>query len=132
VRPRSASPESLPFAAQTPTRLRSDQLFNALSSVLGFREPEPPAAMGGPMAMYAALRSPRNQFNQLFTFDPSTPQEDLTGNVQQALFLMNTPLFRGAASATGSTRLGQILPTIRTRCRSSICWSWPANRAIRN
>lgn len=109
VRPRSASPESLPFAAQTPTRLRSDQLFNALSSVLGFREPEPPAAMGGPMAMFAALRSPRNQFNQLFTFDPSTPQEDLTGNVQQALFLMNTPLFRNAASATGNSRLGQLL-----------------------
>lgn len=110
VRPQSVSADALPFASQTPTRLRSDQLYNALSTVLGFSEAAPPAR-GGMMAggIYGGGRSPRAQFNQIFTFDPSTPQEDITGNVQQALFLMNTPAFRNAVSATGNSRLAQIL-----------------------
>ncbi|MBI1344655.1 DUF1549 domain-containing protein [bacterium] len=110
VRPQSVSTDALPFASQTPTRLRSDQLYSALSTVLGFSESAQPAR-GGMMAggIYGGGRSPRAQFNQIFTFDPSTPQEDITGNVQQALFLMNTPAFRNAVSATGNSRLSQIL-----------------------
>jgi len=110
VRPRTVSSDALPFASQTPTRLRADQLYNALSTVLGFSEPPQPARedMQG-AGIYRGGRSPRNQFNQIFTFDPSTPQEDITGNVQQALFLMNTPAFRSAIAATGNSRLSQIL-----------------------
>ncbi|OYW17707.1 MAG: hypothetical protein B7Z55_12000, partial [Planctomycetales bacterium 12-60-4] len=110
VRSQSASPDALPFAAQTPTRLRSDQLFTALATVLGFAEATPFRGEGM-MAMYAMNRSPRGQFNQIFTFDPSTPQEDLTGNVQQSLFLMNTPMFRNATASTGGSKLAQILRT---------------------
>lgn len=108
VRAKSVSEGELPFAAQTPTRLRADQLFNALVTVLGFEE-RTPAGGGGMMDRFAALRAPRNQFHAIFNFDPSTPQEDLTGNVQQALLLMNTPAFRGAISATGNSRLAQIV-----------------------
>lgn len=108
VRSHAASPDALPFASQTPTRLRSDQLFTALATVLGVSEPTPPRGVGM-MGLYAINRGPRSQFNQIFTFDPSTPQEDITGNVQQALFLMNTPLFRNASSSTGNSRLAQIL-----------------------
>ena len=35
IRARDASDLSLPFASATPTRLRSDQLFNSLTKVLG-------------------------------------------------------------------------------------------------
>jgi hypothetical protein len=110
IRPKAVSEETLPFAAQTPTRLRSDQLFNALVQVLGLSDPtengDDTAMMAGPMAR---LRNPRNQFHALFSFDPSTPQEDITGNVPQSLFLMNSPLFRSAIAARGNTRLARIL-----------------------
>ncbi len=108
VQPRPASAPDLPFASQQPTRLRADQLYNALVKVLGFDD-RTPGMGGGMMDRFAALRSPRNQFHAIFSFDPSTPQEDLTGNVQQSLFLMNTPAFRGAISATGNNRLAHIV-----------------------
>jgi hypothetical protein len=111
VRSKPVSETALPFASQTPTRLRSDQLYNALATVLGFSE-QSASPRGGMMpggGIYAGNRGPRSQFNAVFTFDPSTPQEDITGNVQQALTLMNSPQFRGALSAGGNTRLGRIL-----------------------
>lgn len=109
VRSKSASAPELPFASQTPTHLRSDQLFNSLVTILGLDDRAP--VMGGGMMAgpFAAARSPRNQFHNIFAYDPSTPQEDILGNVQQALFMMNTPQFRGAVSATGNNRLSQIV-----------------------
>ncbi len=110
IRPQAVSEQTLPFAAQTPTRLRADQVFNALVQVLGLNDPTERAGdndmMGGP---FARQRGPRFQFHVLFGFDPSTSQEDITGNVPQTLFLMNSPLFRGAIAANGNTRLAKIL-----------------------
>lgn len=110
IRPQAVSEAPLPFAAQTPTRLRADQVFNALVQVLGLNDPtenvDDSDMMAGPMARF---RNPRNQFHALFGFDPSTPQEDITGNVPQSLFLMNSPLFRNAIAAQGNTRLAKIL-----------------------
>jgi hypothetical protein len=111
VRAKPVSETALPFAAQTPTHLRSDQLYNALATVLGFSEPSAPPLGRGPGGIYGGNRGPRSQFNAIFTFDPSTPQEDITGNVQQALLMMNTPMFRGAIAASGNSRLAQILRT---------------------
>ena len=54
-------------------------------------------------------RSLRGQFNPIFGFDPSTPQADITGNVQQALLLMNAQFLRGSLAATGNSRLSLIL-----------------------
>ena len=51
----------------------------------------------------------RTLFLSLFGFDPSTPQEDITGNVPQALFLMNSPMIHAAVRAQGNTRLARIL-----------------------
>jgi hypothetical protein len=61
---------------------------------------------GGPRAYQ---RGPRYQFDLLFGIDPSTPKDDITGNVPQSLFMMNTNMFRGALSANGNTRLAKIL-----------------------
>ena len=53
--------------------------------------------------------SGRTLFLTLFGFDPSTPQEDITGNVPQALFLMNSPMIHAMVRSRGNTRLARIL-----------------------
>lgn len=109
VAPKAVSEDSLPFAAVTPTRLRADVVFNALLQTLGVQEDGPGSgpAMMGPRAYQRGMRF---QFDFLFGVDPSVPKEDITGNVPQSLFLMNSNSLRGALSASSSrTRLGQIL-----------------------
>lgn len=112
--------ETPAFASAAPTRLRSDQIYHAMQEVLGSTN-----TTGGPggrfqngamiqnpqlmMAARAGLDPGRLAFSQLFGFDPSTPQEDLLGNVPQALFMMNSPQLNGALSSRGGTRLGRIL-----------------------
>jgi len=54
-------------------------------------------------------RNPRAQFAFLFGYDPSTSQDDLTGNVPQALFMMNSRLINSLIHAQGKTRLATIL-----------------------
>lgn len=95
----------VPFASAVPIRLRSDQIFNAIVKVLGIDEG--PRGIDAPFAR--GRRSLRGQFQENFGYDPSTPQDELLGNVPQALTLMNFPLITNALRAEGNTRLGQIL-----------------------
>lgn len=95
----------VPFASAIPVRLRSDQIFNAIIKVLGIDEG--PRGFDGPQARFR--RGLRQQFDEKFGYDPSTPQEELLGNVPQALTLMNFPIVTNALRAEGNTRLGQIL-----------------------
>ena len=110
VAPKPVSEDALPFAAVTPTRLRADLVFNSLMQVLGIDENASngrgAAMMAGPRAFQ---RGPRFQFDFLFGVDPSVPKDDITGNVPQSLYLMNSGSLRGALSASGNTRLGKIL-----------------------
>lgn len=103
--------ETVPtFAAAVPTRLRSDQLYDALTSVLGISDlggNRPPQRGAG--AGQRVDNSPRGQFNALFGFDPSTPQDEITGTVPQVLFFMNSPLLQSLTRGTGQTRLARIL-----------------------
>ncbi len=104
-----ADPASAAFACAIPTRLRSDQLYSAINQVFGLLEQTPtqqPGRVGNP---YFRGRSPRDGFNDLFEFDPSTPQDEITGDVPQALYLMNSPQINSLIQATGRTRLGQVL-----------------------
>ncbi len=107
--------ETPAFASAAPTRLRSDQIFHALQEVLGVTGQTTVAGRrmnGDPqlaMAVRAGLDPTRLAFGQLFGFDPSTPQEDLLGNVPQALFMMNSPQLNTALNARGNTRLGLVL-----------------------
>ncbi len=100
----------VPFASAIPTRLRADQLMNAVIKVLGVDEG--PRHSAGPAQR--ARRTPREQVEMLFGFDPSTPQDELLGNVPQALFMMNLPQISNALKAEGNTRLGQILANNKT------------------
>lgn len=95
----------VPFASAIPVRLRSDQIFNAIVKVLGIDEG--PRGFEGPQGR--GRRSLRGQFEEKFGYDPSTPQDELLGNVPQALALMNFPTLTNALRADGNTRLGQIL-----------------------
>ncbi len=105
------------FAANCPSRLRADQLLDALGQALGF-DPEAPGARremrrGGVGAGATALRrgpfNPRALFNVLFGVDPSTPNEDVMGTIPQALFLMNSPQVNRAMTAARGTVLAEIL-----------------------
>lgn len=62
--------------------------------------------MAGPLGYF---RSPRFQFTQLFEFDPSTPQADVTGTIPQALFLMNSSEVERAIQQTRGGKLTQIM-----------------------
>lgn len=96
----------VPFASAIPVRLRSDQIFNAIIKVLGVDEG--PRGFDAPLGR-GGRRSPRSQFEDKFGYDPSTPQDELLGNVPQALTLMNFAPLTNALRADGNTRLGQIL-----------------------
>lgn len=111
---RSVEPgtEAVPFASATATRLRGDQIYSSIITVLG-GENTPGRGrgqqMGAGAGMYRGARSPRDQFSQLFGFDPSTPQADITGNIPQALFMMNSPLLATQINARGFTKLTGLL-----------------------
>lgn len=111
---RGGSSESAPFAAATPTRLRSDQLYSAMTSILGMNaiggRPAGRRPGGGMMARFSPEDAGKFLFRELFGFDPSTPQADLIGNVPQALFMMNSPFLNAALSGSSpNTSLGRIL-----------------------
>lgn len=111
---RSVDPgsESVPFASATPTRLRGDQLYSSIMTVLGGDNAQTRGRgqqMGAGGGMYRGPRSPRDQFSVLFGFDPSTPQADITGNIPQALFMMNSPLLASQINARGFTKLTGLL-----------------------
>ncbi len=112
VQQKVLSEDAPAFASATPTRLRGDQLYSSLLKVLGIEEPRPQAPRPGQQAGAQnrfALRSPRDAFNQVFGFDPSTQQDDITGNVPQALFLMNSPQISSQLRADGNTKLAELL-----------------------
>lgn len=105
------------FAAAVPTRLRSDQIYQAVLRVLGVeglggrgRGAGMLAGGNAPYLQQLAGRDPgRFAFFQLFNFDPSTPQDEILGTIPQALFLMNSPAVQQFISANSGTVLTQLL-----------------------
>lgn len=110
MRSRDPSDSSPPFACALPTRLRADQLYNALVQVFGSSEFTARNVPRRQFGMYGADADVgRIAFSQLFGFDPSTPQADLLGTIPQALMLMNGRLVENLIDADRNTRLGQLL-----------------------
>lgn len=103
-----ADGEQAAFAAAAPTRLRSDQIYNAITQILGVQEIGGLGG-GGRRGPYGRGNSARRAFQQLFGYDPSTPQDDILGNIPQALFLMNSEVLNRLTRAGGRTVLARIL-----------------------
>jgi len=116
IRHRDPDDVTPPFAAAEPSRLRADQIYNSLLGVLGADPGNNSrrtlrgrrSSQQGQM-MARRRNSGRTLFLTIFGFDPSTPQEDITGTVPQALFLMNSPMIHTMVRAQGNTRLARIL-----------------------
>ncbi len=83
------------FTANCPQRLRGDQLYDVLSTVLASSSNDAAPARGNPRARGNA----RNAFNAVFGYDPSVPRDELTGSIPQALYMMNSPTITRSVEA---------------------------------
>ncbi|MEX1096513.1 MAG: DUF1549 domain-containing protein [Planctomycetales bacterium] len=99
------------FASATPTRLRSDAIYSSLERALDFGRAQPRnfGRQRGGNAFRGPIGSPRAQFDQLFGYDPSAPQDEVLGTVPQALFLMNSPAVNNLIRGQGGTPLATVL-----------------------
>jgi len=92
------------FAHCEPIRLRSDQLYAALCQTLGV-ESLPLRITDG--RRYAGamqkLEQGREEFASIFGFDPSTPRDEVTGNIPEALFMMNSQLLERILATPGES-----------------------------
>jgi len=106
-----------PFASNVPSRLRADQIFDALTHALD-RENERGQAAVKPQTK-GQMTDPgkprdvpgREPFDKAFGVDPSTPNDDVIGTIPQALYLMNSALVTKEVQARPNTMLGYILMT---------------------
>jgi hypothetical protein len=99
-------PEDTPMLANVSQRMRGDQLYTAITSVLG----TPPALAGARGGRFGNNRDPRAPFNTVFGFDPSLRRDEVAGSIPQALAVMNSPqLATGISSTRRGTVLGKLL-----------------------
>jgi hypothetical protein len=97
--------------AVCPTRLRPEQVFEALQKALGFDEHDKTIPAPAPSSAPAVQRHRglRNMVYLAFRVDPSLPQAEMQGTIPQALLMMNSALVQAATSAKGKTVLGDLL-----------------------
>ena len=107
ARPRRG-PEDTPFVANVPQRLRSDQFFNVFYTALGIVEPS------GDNNGYRSGRQSRvrDQFAELFGFDPSEPREGISATIPQSLALMNGDQVNRSINPRKKNALKQLLSEI--------------------
>ena len=98
--------DELPFQANCPQRLRSDQLFNSLLSVFEIQDQPTGRSSGYGTANRQNRSAPRLLFNSIFGFDPSTRRDEITGSIPQALAMMNSPFINQQVDA----QRGRVLP----------------------
>jgi hypothetical protein len=133
VRATNTAAGRTPFAANASSRLRADQIYDSLAHALnvpnvpvkGFQArpvakkagmpgaPVGKAAMNGIMPIeekaIGEVDRGRDQFEKIFGVDPSTPNDDVTGTIPQALYLMNSDLVTRHSKAKPGTMLGEVL-----------------------
>jgi hypothetical protein len=100
-----------PPACVCPSRLRPEQIFEAMVKALGFDEndksiPAPAPSSAPAVARHTGLR---NMIYQAFKVDPSLPGEEVQGTIPQALLMMNSVLVNTYTAATGKTFLAKAL-----------------------
>jgi len=108
IRPGEALDEHLMFAANYPSRLSGDALWDALVGVLG-RFPQPPGGIRPGLCPFARFQGFEFLFKQEFNFDPSTRSDEVEGTIPQALLLMNSPQINQKIRAQGTNLLGRVL-----------------------
>lgn len=101
---RSINTDAEGFVRMEPTRLRADQLYDALCQVLNVTS-LPLRNTGRQFSGGRSNDQGRTQFATTFGFDPSTPQADLTGSIPEALFLMNSPILNQFINADAPNSL---------------------------
>jgi hypothetical protein len=110
LQPRSGS-EAPVMVAVCPSRLRPEQIFEALVKALGFSEtdksiPAPAPSSAPAVARHSGLR---HMIYQTFKVDPSLPAEEVQGTIPQALLMMNSVLVNTFIAAKGKTYLADAL-----------------------
>ncbi len=125
----------VPFASNVPSRLRADQIFDALVHALDLgADPKNPAKAPRdvPDKAKAAGKKPlpsaagesgefpgRIVVEHAFGVDPSTPIDDVVGTIPQALYLMNSPLISRNVQARPGTMLGDLIASASNK-RSAV------------
>ena len=105
--------DEAPFQANCAQRLRADQLFDSIVSVLDLGAALEGRRGGTGGGSYRNRNSPRAAFNVAFGFDPSEPRAEVGSSVQQALAVMNAPFVNQAINARRPDGLGRILSANR-------------------
>jgi hypothetical protein len=106
----------IPFAANVPSRLRADQIFDALTHALDLQHEREGGPAKPTVAKPGEMMAPKNvagrdNFLKTFGVDPSTPSDEVFGTIPQALFLMNSPLVTKEIQARPKSMLGYLLIT---------------------
>lgn len=112
VRAVPSDADTPPFAAAVPTRLSSDQIYQSLMQVLGTGPGLGGTLNGSRMGMFAqraGLDPGKSLFEETFGIDPSTPKDEIIGNVPQGLFMMNSQQVESMVRGAGDTKLARIL-----------------------
>jgi hypothetical protein len=110
LQPRPHS-EATAQMAVCPSRLRPEQIFEAMVRALGFDEndasiPAPAPSSAPAVARHGGLR---HMVYQAFKVDPSLPADEVEGTIPQVLLLMNSVLVNTYTAARGKTFLAQAL-----------------------
>jgi hypothetical protein len=110
LQPRPHSEATVPVAV-CPSRLRPEQIFEAMVRALGFDEhdktiPAPAPSSAPAVARHTGLRE---MVYQAFKADPSLPADEVEGNIPQTLLMMNSVLVNTYTAAKGKTFLAQAL-----------------------
>jgi hypothetical protein len=97
--------------AVCPSRMRPEQLFEALVKALSFDENDKTIPAPAPSSAPAVQRHTglRNMIYQAFRIDPSLPADEVQGTIPQALLMMNSVLVNTYVAASGKTVLARAL-----------------------
>jgi hypothetical protein len=100
-----------PLPAVCPSRLRPEQIFDAMARVLGFNEHDKAIPAPAPTSAPAVARHTglRHMVYQAFRIDPSLPVDEVQGTIPQALLMMNSAVINLSISANGKTFLAGAL-----------------------
>jgi hypothetical protein len=104
-------PTDTPFTANVPQRLRSDQLLNAIYTALEVEEE--PARTGKQRVFKPGRRMrARQQFDDVFGYDPSIAREEVGSSIPQVLALMNSPQLNQLIATRKKSRLQRLLEEV--------------------